>query len=123
LRLAVQGIAVLAGFDLGEDLDAFDPFWVQRVAQPPDRQEGGFNLMSYLPCDIVHGQCLPGGLKMFHGYNAEGLEWPRKIEMSMIESLAGDYRRWSRTERIISHIFLVASLGGVASVFRPLLVG
>jgi hypothetical protein len=41
--------------------------------------------------------------------------------MSLIESFAGDYRRWSRTERIVSHVVMVAaSLGGLASVVTPL---
>jgi|1186.fasta_scaffold790184_1 hypothetical protein len=43
--------------------------------------------------------------------------------MSMIESFVGDYRRWSRTERVVSSLLLVSSLGGVASVITPLLGG
>ena len=46
-----------------------------------------------------------------------------KVEMSLIESFAGDYRRWSRIERIVSPAFLIAALGGVASMFTPLLGG
>jgi hypothetical protein len=43
--------------------------------------------------------------------------------MSLIESFAGDYRRWSRTERIVSHVLLVATLGSFGSVLTPLLAG
>ena len=46
-----------------------------------------------------------------------------KVEMSLIESFAGDYRRWSRIEQIVSPAFLIAALGGVASMFTPLLGG
>jgi hypothetical protein len=46
-----------------------------------------------------------------------------KVEMSFIESFAGDYRRWSRIEQIVSQAFLIAALGGVASMFTPLLGG
>src|SRR4051794_15522168 len=46
-----------------------------------------------------------------------------KVEMSFIESFAGDYRRWSRIEQIVSQAFLIAALGGVASMFTPLLSG
>ena len=46
-----------------------------------------------------------------------------KVEMSLIESFAGDYRRWSRIERIVSPAFLIAALGGVASMVTPLLGG
>ena len=46
-----------------------------------------------------------------------------KVEMSLIESFAGDYRRWSRTERIVSQAFLIAALGGVASMITPWLSG
>jgi hypothetical protein len=59
----------------------------------------------------------------FHGRNAEGLERPRKIEMPLIESFAGDYRRWSRTERIVSHVLLAATLDSFASILTPLLAG
>jgi hypothetical protein len=43
--------------------------------------------------------------------------------MSLIESFAGDYRRWSRIEQIVSPAFLIAALGGVASMSTPLLGG
>jgi hypothetical protein len=43
--------------------------------------------------------------------------------MSLIESFAGDYRRWSRTERIVVQTFLVVALGGFASMLTPLLGG
>jgi hypothetical protein len=43
--------------------------------------------------------------------------------MSLIESFADDYRRWSRTERIVSQACLIAALGGVASMITPLLGG
>ena len=46
-----------------------------------------------------------------------------KVEMSLIESFAGDYRRWSRIEQIVSPAFLIAALGGVASMLTPLLGG
>jgi hypothetical protein len=46
-----------------------------------------------------------------------------KLEMSFIESFAGDYRRWSRIEQIVTQAFLIAALGGVASMFTPLLGG
>jgi hypothetical protein len=42
---------------------------------------------------------------------------------SLIESFAGDYRRWSRIEQIVSPAFLITALGGVASMFTPLLGG
>jgi hypothetical protein len=43
--------------------------------------------------------------------------------MPLIESFAGDYRRWSRTERIVSHVLLIATLGSFASILTPLLAG
>jgi hypothetical protein len=46
-----------------------------------------------------------------------------KVEMSLVESFAGDYRRWSRIEQIVSPAFLIAAFGGVASMFMPLLGG
>jgi hypothetical protein len=45
------------------------------------------------------------------------------VEMSLIGSFADDYRRWSRTERIVSQAFLIAALGGVASMITPWLSG
>ncbi len=48
---------------------------------------------------------------------------PGKVEMSLIDSFVGDYRRWSRIEQIVSQAFLIAALGGVASMFTPLLGG
>jgi len=35
--------------------------------------------------------------------------------MSLIESFADDYRRWSRTERIVWQAFLIAALGAQPS--------
>jgi hypothetical protein len=43
--------------------------------------------------------------------------------MTLVDSFAGDYRRWSRTERIVSHVFLVAAFGGLASLVMPLIGG